>query len=143
MDIEKWVNEFSVLETEDQKVDFDKRFKAEIHSLSKIKRERFSDAFYRAAVKETEDAKDFVRYAKIRKILEPIINYVSLAEIARSDFHKTRQWLYMKLNGNIVNGKISEFTNDEIRIMSDTLDKIAILSSDVAQNLREELKERS
>jgi oligoendopeptidase F len=143
MDLEKWVNEFPTLETEEQKANFDKRFKADIDSLSETEREKFSDTFYNAAVKEVDQAKNFIKYAKVRMMLEPIINYISLAEIARSDFNKTRQWLYMKLNGNTVNGKIAEFTNNEIGIMADALQRISTLTSDVAKNLKEELKVRS
>ena len=38
---------------------------------------------------------------------------VNLAYIARHYFGKTRQWLYQRLKGQIVNGKPAEFTQSE------------------------------
>ena len=42
---------------------------------------------------------------------------VSMAYIAKTYFKKSRSWLAHKLNGNIVNGKPSQFTEEELKTL--------------------------
>jgi len=49
--------------------------------------------------------------------LGEITKMVSMAYIAKTYFNKSRSWLAQKLNGNIVNGKPSQFTDDEIKTL--------------------------
>lgn len=39
---------------------------------------------------------------------------ISMAYIARTYFGKSRSWLAHKINGNIVNGKVSTFSEEEL-----------------------------
>jgi hypothetical protein len=43
-----------------------------------------------------------------------VTKVVSLSYIAKNYFNRTRQWLYQKINGNIVNGRPVKFTQEEI-----------------------------
>ncbi len=54
-----------------------------------------------------------------------VAEIVSLSYIAKNYFQKTRQWLYQKLNGNIVNGKPAKFTSDEINTLNHALKDIS------------------
>ena len=45
--------------------------------------------------------------------------------IARTYFHKSRAWLYQRLNGNRHNGKEARFTASEAAILDDALRDIA------------------
>jgi len=40
---------------------------------------------------------------------------VSLSYVVREYCNKTRHWLYQRMNGNIVNGKVCSFTDDELK----------------------------
>lgn len=60
--------------------------------------------------KEIEEIKMSERLGEITKM-------VSMAYIAKTYFNKSRSWLAQKLNGNIVNGKPSQFTDDEIKTL--------------------------
>lgn len=51
---------------------------------------------------------------------------VNLAYIARQYFGKTRQWLYQRLKGQIVNGKPAEFTPAEEAIFVRALNEIGM-----------------
>lgn len=74
-----------------------------------------------AQIKETnEHARDIIVRNKIRDIL-PII---SLSFIAREYFGKTKEWLYQRINGNIVNGKPARFTEEELKILDKALKDI-------------------
>ena len=59
--------------------------------------------------------------------LGEVANIISLSYISKKYFGKTRQWLYQRLNGNMVNGKRAKFTDDERKILSKALDEISIL----------------
>mgnify|MGYP002914121852 CR=1 FL=1 len=49
----------------------------------------------------------------VRQQLADISGFISLSYIARNYFGKSKQWLNNKINGCIVNGKPSRFTDEE------------------------------
>lgn len=51
----------------------------------------------------------------VRQQLADISGFISLSYIAKNYFGKSKQWLNNKINGCIVNGKPSKFTDDEKR----------------------------
>lgn len=53
--------------------------------------------------------------------LGEITDMVSMAYIAKAYFGKSRSWLAHKMNGNIVNGKTSQFSPDELAILRTAL----------------------
>jgi hypothetical protein len=53
--------------------------------------------------------------------LGEVSNIISVSYIAQKYFGKTRQWLYQKLNGNIVNGKPAGFTDEEKKKLKEAL----------------------
>jgi len=59
-----------------------------------------------------------VQLMKVSKI-------ISMSYIAETYFHKTRQWLYKKINGNIVNGKPAKFTDSEIHTLNFAIQDIS------------------
>ena len=71
---------------------------------------------------ETIDA--FIEQANVKLQLENISEMVSLSYIAQKYFNKSRNWIYQKINGNIVNGKPSKFTEDEVNTLNFALQDI-------------------
>lgn len=55
-----------------------------------------------------------LRASRIKEQMEEIIPAISMSYIAKTYFNKTRQWLYQRFNGSIVNGKPAKFTLEEI-----------------------------
>jgi len=53
------------------------------------------------------------------------VDVIPLAYIARNYFHKTKNWLYQRVNGNIVNGKPAKFTEEEKRIFNNALKDVS------------------
>lgn len=49
----------------------------------------------------------------VRQQLADISGFISLSYIAKNYFGKSKQWLNNKINGCIVNGKPSKFTDEE------------------------------
>ena len=61
----------------------------------------------------------------LRDQLKDILPAVSLAYVAKTYFNKTRQWLYQRINGTLVNGKPAKFTPEEITTLNNALRDIA------------------
>jgi hypothetical protein len=61
----------------------------------------------------------------LKKKLKNISEIVSLSYVAREYFNKTRHWLYQRINGNIVNGKVCSFTDDELKQLQFALKDIS------------------
>lgn len=73
----------------------------------------------------TEYTDNVINDLEIKIQLMEVAEIVSLSYIAKNYFHKTRQWLYQKLNGNIVNGKPAAFSRDEIDVLNNALKDIS------------------
>lgn len=61
----------------------------------------------------------------IKLQLQEVSEIISLAWIAKKYFGKTKNWLYQRINGNVVNGKPCRFTNEEIEIFNNALKDIS------------------
>lgn len=61
----------------------------------------------------------------IKEKLSEVSQILSLSYIAENYFGKTRNWLYQRINGNIVNGKKSEFSSDELKKFQKALKEIS------------------
>ena len=93
------------------------------------------DAFISTGLKNlTNHVSGVVEKIDIKVQLMEVSKIVSLSYIADTYFNKTRQWLYQKINGNIVNGKVAKFTpaekqtlNYALKDISNKIGSIAIL----------------
>jgi hypothetical protein len=68
---------------------------------------------------------DFIEETKIKMQLFEVSEIISLSYIAKKYFHKTRNWLYQKINGSVVNGKPARFTAEEINMLNFALQDIS------------------
>ncbi len=66
-----------------------------------------------------------VQEQRMAECLGEITDMVSMAYIAKTYFKKSRSWLAHKLNGNIVNGKPSQFTEEELKTLRFALNDMA------------------
>lgn len=84
-------------------------------------------------VKEFQEALDnsgkrieFIRQQIDLKIkLQEVSEIISLSYIAKNYFNKTRQWLYQRINGNVVDGKKREFTSEQMKTLNLALKDIS------------------
>ncbi|MDR1555553.1 MAG: DUF5053 domain-containing protein [Tannerellaceae bacterium] len=76
---------------------------------------KYMETVINESIKETDA---FIEETKVKMQLMEITEIVSLSYIAKNYFHKTRTWLYQKINGNKVNGKEASFTQEEINILN-------------------------
>jgi len=80
------------------------------------------DEFIRDGLNElTNNLKEYNKILSVRSHLEKDIEILPLSYIAEKYFKKTRNWLYQKINGNIVNGKPASFNDKEKDIFNSAL----------------------
>jgi hypothetical protein len=73
----------------------------------------------------TSRVNDLIADIAIRSQLAENVEILPLAYIARQYFHKTKAWLYQRINGNNINGKPAKFTTEEVEIFNNALKDIS------------------
>ena len=114
--IKELKNRFRTAKTDSELACIDK----EMFALSENSKE-FSEKML-ASIKETNnEIEGILLKDKIKEILPAI----SISYLAKEYFHKTPQWFYQRLNGNIVNGKKASFSEEELEIVAKALKDIS------------------
>lgn len=57
--------------------------------------------------------------------LQEVSEIISLSYIAKNYFHKTRHWLYQRINGNVVAGKKQNLTQEQLKTLDFALKDIS------------------
>ena len=63
--------------------------------------------------------------AILRDKLGELPEAISFSYIAKKYFGKSRNWLYQRINGNIVNGKKARFTDNELKTFLNALNDVS------------------
>lgn len=112
-------------------------------TTDRARRNEINDAIARLASENPEEAGQAfsdqlsesvsrLRTERIRDRLGDVADAINWSYIARTYFHKSRGWLYQRLNGNIHNGKVARFTAAEAAILDDALSDLAKRLSSVS-----------
>jgi hypothetical protein len=124
-EIEKYLTEWNTsVKTEADKKAFSQKIKAEQALRTAEEKAEISRQAEQAFDKFVQETEEFIETIKLRDKLEPILPYISLSTIAKEYFGKSRNWLYQKLNNNVVNGKPAQFNENEIKILRKAVDDI-------------------
>lgn len=91
--------------------------KKDLNQIDKFIREGLSDL--------TTDLKHFNNEVTIREQLKEVSQIVSMGYIAETYFNKKKQWIYQRINGNIVNGRPVSFKQEEITQLNKALKDIS------------------
>lgn len=97
----------------------------EMKKLQDEDMDAWANAMVESAKKTADRAEALVKQTKVREQLENALPILPLSYIAEHYFKKSRQWLYQRLNGNIVNGKPAQFTDEEINTLNTALQDIS------------------
>lgn len=65
--------------------------------------------------------RDELQDVKLALELGDVANAISLSYIAKAYFGRSKNWLYQRLNGNKVNGKPAQFTEEERKRFAEAL----------------------
>jgi len=81
----------------------------------------FEEAFLESAKRTLSDVKQL----RIKEQLCEMSEIVSMSYIAKTYFHKTKSWLSQRINELNVNGKVAQFTADELNILNEAFEDIS------------------
>ncbi|GAB6007989.1 DUF5053 domain-containing protein [Dysgonomonas reticulitermitis] len=82
------------------------------------------DGFAESMLDSIRDTNSEIQEILLREKLKEVLPVISVSHLAKTYFHKTPQWFYQRLNGNIVNGKPASFTKDELNVLKNALTDI-------------------
>lgn len=120
----RWKKDFANARTEQEKADHKRRFKAYVESLSESERKDFVKEYVAEARKAADEARKLAEIAERKQKLDGVMTFASMSYIAEHYFGKSRQWLYQRINGNLINGKPADFTADELKTLSLALSEL-------------------
>lgn len=113
-DFEVWQN----ASTEEEKEAFIAHCNDRYNEMSEEQKATFRNMCQDAVKRIYEDVmenKAAEMTAQLREQLKALTPALSLGYIAKTYFGKSSAWLYQRLNGNVVNGKVVHFTCEEIK----------------------------
>lgn len=134
-ELEKWKADFCVAKTPEEQADHKKRFNAFLQSLSAEDKKAFAAVFQAGAKLSVTESQNLIKIVEIRQKLDRVLDFVSMSYIAKNYFGKTRQWLYQRVNGNIVNGKSADFTPDELNTLSIALSELGDIMKETSRSI--------
>lgn len=132
--IRSLVSQFHLLKTEEGAAEFDRIWKTLVDSIP-LEERREAGKILREEMKKRRER---IRRTDVdvRSWMGDLGNVISLSYIAQHYFQKDRSWLAQRINGNIVNGKPSAFTNDELDIFKFALSDIKNKLSETILNIK-------
>ena len=127
---------FKKLRTDEEKLAFQKERQSRLDAMTERGRKAYLEVTEKALQETVKEARRFVERAEdalLRDKLGEIPEVISLSYIAKKYFGKSRNWLYQRINGYLVNGKPARFTDEErnkfvaaINDISDMLKKTSL-----------------
>ncbi len=134
-ELEKWKADYAACHTPEEFAAHKQRFTAFLQSLSPAEKKEFAQAFKEGAKQSAKEAKELVRTVELRKEMEHVLPFASMSYIAQHYFGKTRQWLYQRINGSMVNGKKALFTSDELQTLSVALSELGDILKNTSRSI--------
>ena len=127
---------FKKLRTDEEKLAFQKERQSRLDAMTERGRKAYLEVTEKALQETVKEARRFVERAEdalLRDKLGEIPEVISLSYIAKKYFGKSRNWLYQRINGYLVNWKPARFTDEErkkfvaaINDISDMLKKTSL-----------------
>lgn len=113
------------------------RLLAEAMSLTETPEEKKeAGAYMREAMKNRNRKRTDL---DTRAMLDDIRQAVSMAYIAEKYFGKSRAWMNQRINNTNVNGKPTAFTNEELKILADSLSDLSSRLSALSRSIHRSL----
>lgn len=119
---------FKSLKTEEERKAFKKEMQDKYSNLSEDQKEAYKKASESGLKATINSCNDFIERAEeaiLRDKLGELPEAISFSYIAKKYFGKSRNWLYQRINGNIVNGKKARFTDNELQTFLNALKDVS------------------
>lgn len=101
------------------------KIQIEFDSLSDDEKNLVQEAFSKSWDEKLKETEVTLRKVDIAIELAEISKYISLSRIAKDYFGKSKEWLYQRIKGYNINGKPTQFTEEEKKKLSAALDDIS------------------
>ncbi|MDL2208803.1 DUF5053 domain-containing protein [Parabacteroides sp. OttesenSCG-928-O15] len=125
MDINKWKEEWMALDAAEERTAFEGRFRNAIKQIPEEDLAGVQREFLQMAKSDLAEAERLMEVVNLRKKLEPVLKFISLSEIAKVYFGKSRHWLYHRLNNTVINGTPAQFTDKDVETLKTALSDLS------------------
>jgi uncharacterized protein YaiI (UPF0178 family) len=125
MDIKKLMEEMHFAESEAEKETVKRKIEKEFSKLNDNEKEMVRKIFLESLDKQLEEAKGIIKTVDLAIALSDISQYLSLSQISKNYFGKSKEWLYQRIKGYNINGKPAEFTQADREKFAKALRDIA------------------
>lgn len=119
---------FSKLKTQEERDAFKKEMNDKYDNLPEKQKELYkknADMGLRATIDACNSYIEKAEEVILRDRLGDLPEVISLSYVAKRYFGKSRNWLYQRINGNIVNGKKARFTDNEFKTFLNALNDVS------------------
>ena len=132
--VRELVGKFHLLRTKEGSEEFDRIWRA-LNADIPAEHRREAGQILLEEMKKSRERKKRTD-VDVRGTFGDLYEVLSLSYIAQHYFQKDRSWLAQRINGNIVNGKPSAFTDDELEILKLALTDIKNKLSETILNIK-------
>ena len=134
-EVENLREEFLLLNTDEQLVQFDEKFKSNFSSKSEEQKKEFANAFADSALGSVQNAKNVCDYVDIRLKMNSILDIVSMSYISKNYFRRSKSWFSQRLNRHVINGSPVAFTKEELGVLTNALNDIGVRIQNTARSI--------
>ena len=135
MDIRILMEKLSKTHDSKEREDIKKEISTHFSFLSEKEKAVVRAEFSKLLDGKIETTKEFLGEVDLKIEMLEISQFISLSQIAKKFFGKSRTWLYQRLYGYNVNGKPAQFTSAEKQILSNALKDIAKMAQDTSRKI--------
>lgn len=130
MDINFLIQKIINASTEEEKKLVEQEISAQFESLSEDEKKRVQTIFMKSFDEQLQEGQKLLEEIRVEIEIAKISKYISLSQIAKDYFGKSKEWLYQRIKGYNVNGKPAQFTPEERSILSKAL-------MDISESIKE------
>jgi len=109
----------------DEKERISEEIRLRFSALSESDKEKVREEFSAELNDTLKEADELMRRTDAALAVSEIAKYVSLSKIANDYFGKSKEWLYQRIKGYLVNGKPAAFTEEERKRLSAALEDVS------------------
>ena len=132
MDITSLMQEMHNANTEVERVSVKNKITTQFDALSETEKELVRDAFLKSLDNVIDEGKILLKEVDLKIEMLEISKFISLSQVAKKYFGKSRTWLYQRLYGYSVNGKPAQFTPAERQTLATALKDIAQMAQNTS-----------
>ena len=132
MDIQNLIEKLSKTHDSKERDSIKGEITTQFSTLSEEEKEIVKVKFFQSLEEKIDETKEFLEEVDLKIEMLEISKFISLSQIAKKYFGKSRTWLYQRLYGYNVNGKPARFTSTERQTLAKALKDIAQMAQDTS-----------